>query len=179
MYYKYKCKGKDIEVWRGSCGCDYVAIEGRIDKKFFRDIFQINEDEDRKKFFIYEDNKIYLDDYIKISKQDIIDKINNNEFVSDSEVCQMILSEGVENVRFELPIFKIDAGPIFGVVSVSNESELKACHIKESYNRMVADNYKFDFYVDDYDRTTLSHYEMYVSDFVSNLITGRARILPD
>ena len=63
----------------------------------------IREDENGK-FFTWNCNKIYLNDWIKISIKELKENIENGEWVTSYDLCQAIMTDGVENVRFIVPL---------------------------------------------------------------------------
>jgi len=172
MNYLFDCGGEKISVWVNKYCEDRVSLwyDG---KERIRTVHT----DDEGKFFTWNRHKIYLDKFLKISKQEIINKLKNNEFVTDDELCQMLLSEGVDNVRFVIPMMTVDCR-FMGLVSCNpNKRVDTVCHIEEGFNRMVSDNYMFNFVPDNFDGSTLSHYDIYTSDFVSWLRSGDAKIV--
>ena len=76
MNYKYDCGNEEITVWHtGSSDDIFVSIETMVNgyKSYKR---SIHEDE-HGRFFTWNNHKIYLDDYKKISIDSIKKKIDN------------------------------------------------------------------------------------------------------
>lgn len=71
------------------------------DKKLYKRT--IREDE-HGKFFTWNRNKIYLNDWIRTSMKELKQKIDNDEWVTSEDLCQAIMSDGVRNVRFIVPM---------------------------------------------------------------------------
>lgn len=175
MTYLYDCGNEVIRVWRNNFCEDTVCIETNDNGKYREFKRSVREDENGK-FFTWNQHKIYVDNFKKISIQSIKDKLANDEWVTDDELCQAILSEGVENVRFIIPMMLVSCR-FMGLVTCDPTKRVeKKCHIEEGFNRMVSDGYKFNFVPDDYDGTTCSHEEYYVLDFVSSLRNGYVKI---
>lgn len=174
MTFTYDCNGTIIKVWRSNnedfTNCVTVEDNGRDYK---RSIISDN----KGKFFTWNKTKIYLDDFCKITLDSLKAKVDRDEFITEDELLQAILSEGVENVRFNVPMMVVDARA-FGLVSVKNDERInKICHIKESFNRNVMDAYKITLVPDDYDETTLSHEDYYATDLVSCIRSGYIKIV--
>ena len=102
MTYKYKC-GNDIInvfVWSDDFHTD-VAI---YDKETARSYERTIREDKNGKFFTWNRNKIYLDDWIKISMLELKAKIERGEWITSEELCQAILTDGIDNVRFIIPL---------------------------------------------------------------------------
>ncbi len=59
----------------------------------------IREDEGGK-FFTWNRNKIYLDNWIRTSMKEVKEKLERKEWVTSDVFCQAILTDGIDNVRF-------------------------------------------------------------------------------
>lgn len=102
MTYKYKC-GNDIInvfVWSDDFHTD-VAI---YDKEAARSYDRTIREDKNGKFFTWNRNKIYLDDWIKISMLELKEKIERGEWITSEELCQAILTDGINNARFIIPL---------------------------------------------------------------------------
>lgn len=163
MEYIFNDGTQDFDVWMNSWS-DTI----KIDNKYIRSL----RTDDSGKFFTWNKKKFYVDDYKKISINSIKDKINRKEWFTDSEFCQAVLSEGVDNIKFNVPMNIVDFS-LFGLTLVDSTKTInKICHIEESYNRFVHDTYKLKLVVDDYDGSTVKTHDYYITDFVSLLRDG-------
>ena len=100
MTYLYDCGNEVIRVWRNNFCEDTVCIETNDNGKYREFKRSVREDENGK-FFTWNQHKIYVDNFKKISIQSIKDKLANDE------LCQAILSECLENVRFIIPMMLV------------------------------------------------------------------------
>ena len=171
MRYKYASEDKIIDVYRSKYHDNKVSVIV-LDKEYDKDIL---EDADGK-YFMWGDVKYYLDNFMKIHISDILQKIKDNKKITSDELCQMILTEGVENVRFEIPLANINAR--FGglVITDPNNRKYKVCKIREGFSRMVDDNYKLDFYPEDNDMS-VSCESFYTMDLVSSIQSGYIKLI--
>lgn len=181
MTYIYECGDKDIYVWRNSEISDTVTIDNNENGKFTESKCPIVED-DKGQFFTYNNHKIYLDDYKRISIDYIKYKISRDERITDSELCQAIMSEGIDSVRFLVPMSPIDMKVNIGNRSIiaidpSKNKINKVCHIVEEFNRRVEDCYKLKLYSDDGDDTVERYIDWYITDLVSSLMSGYVKIV--
>lgn len=179
MNYLYDCGNEVINVWRTNNEFStVVSIETSNNGKYKSYNRSIREDKNGK-FFTWNKNKIYLNNFKKISIQSIKDKLKKNEWITSDELCQAIMSEGIENVRFIIPVCEVDFVDPFGLGIVAydpNKRTERTCHIVEEFNRNVRDNYKLKLYVDNFDGTTSKYDEYYTTDLVSALRSGYVKI---
>lgn len=176
MNYLYDLKdGNVIRVFRS--GEESTKVSVYTDSK---DIDVPIKEDSQGKYFTYNGENIYLNNYKKISIDSIKAKLENGEFVTSDELCQAILTEGVNSVRFILPFRIIDHSIRMDnvqIVTYNREKFIeKSCHIVEEWNRNVENKYKFKLYVDDYDGSTPQYDDVYVSDLVQMLRSGHAKI---
>ena len=176
MNYKYDCGNEEITVWHtGSSDDIFVSVETMVNgyKSYKR---SIHEDE-RGRFFTWNKHKIYLDNYKKISIDSIKKKIDNNDYITDSELCQAIMSTGVDNVRFIIPMSEVDCRVIgLSIIDPTKKNDV-VCHIVEDFNRYVKDNYKLRLCPDVVDENTPYYEDYYVTDLVSSLMSGYIKIV--
>ena len=126
-------------------------------------------------FFTWNKEKFYVNDYKKITINDLKIKLAKDEWITDDELCQAIQNTGIDKVKFIIPMSVVDARA-FGLVSIKVGEYLnKVCHIVESFNRMVTNNYKLDLYPDVPDENVTSHETYYVMDLVNALRSGRVQ----
>lgn len=177
MIYKYDCGDEIIDVFRSNNEfSNKVSVETYKNGKYMSYDRTIRED-DLGKFFTWNKKKIYLDNFKKISIQTIKDKLANDEWITDDELCQAIMSEGIENVKFIIPMALVNCR-FMGLLTYDyNQTIDKICHIEEGFNRKVSDCYKFTFVPDEYDENTCSKEDKYVIDIISSLQSGDIKIL--
>ena len=160
MYYKYKCANKTIRVFVSSYDFDnYVTVEdnGKLyDRTIHEDKFG--------KFFTWDREKIYLDDWLRSSIKELKWKIENNIRVTSDDLCQAIMSDGIENVRFMVPL-NTTCG--FGFFLDGNKFKETLCMIRESWNREVKQNYKITLVPVNPDDSVASRVDYYTMDFLS------------
>jgi len=171
----YLCNDEVINVYINGFDMDNVCIETNENGNY-REFRRSVHTDDNGAFFTWNKCKVYLDDFIKIPIQTIKDRLERNEFVTSDELCQSILSEGIDKVRFIVPMMKVDCR-FMGLVSVNPSERIDTvCHIEEEFNRKVIDGYKFKLVPDNYDGSTCSREDYYVTDFVSCLRSGYIKI---
>lgn len=108
MYYTYLCNGEKIRVFQWNFKGRGVTVDydgNDYDVPILTD--------NCGKYFIWKDVKIYLDDFIKISIEELKDKMKENKYwLTDEYLVTTILSEGVDHVGFVLKetntLYKID-----------------------------------------------------------------------
>lgn len=112
--------------------------------------------------------------------KNIKEMLVNGTTFSDQDLCDAIINEGVENVRFLVPLraVKSRSSIIPGVVEIDTDNRIDTeCVIVEKDRRRVEDCYKIVFEPVNFTGQTLRDEEFYVSDFVSMLRKGEAKIL--
>lgn len=170
MYYKYKCANKTIRVFVSSYDFDnYVAVEdnGKLYDRITR--------EDKfGKFFTWDCEKIYLNDWVRSSMKELKWKIENNIRVTSDDLCQAIMSDGIENVRFKVPL-NTTCG--FGFFLNGNEFKETLCMIKEEPNRNVKQNYKITLVPVNPNSSIASKTDYYTMDFLSLIESGNIQIV--
>lgn len=173
MMYKYRCGKEIINVFVWS---DDFHKEVTIhDKKLYERT--IREDE-HGKFFTWNRNKIYLNDWIKTSMKELKQKIDNDEWVTSDELCQAILTDGVENVRFIVPMDVVTAR-LSDYLYIADSSKRKntLCKIDERCNRKVKLDYKIvlvPVYPDD---EVVEEEVYYTSDLIDLIKNGSIKIV--
>lgn len=171
MYYKYKC---DDDIIRVFTWCDNfhtnVYVEIMEDENTIKEYERAIEEDDNGKFFTWNEQKIYLDNWIRMSMKELQEKINNGEYISSNDICTAILSDGVDNVRFMVP-FPITP---FRAGQFKNRRQYKKvlCKIKEEWNREVQRNYKIIFVPVEKDDDIVDKIEYYNSDIVDAIRRG-------
>lgn len=173
MTYKYKC-GKDIiRVWVWADERPEVTVSNAHNKTFNR---SIREDENGK-FFTWNKNKIYINDWIRTSMKELKEKIERNEFVTSDELCQAILSDGIDNARFIVPLSVVSLS-VFGItIFDGNEFKDTLCKIEENWNREVKHNYKLTLVPVEPDETVERSREFYTSDMIQLIREGIIKII--
>ena len=112
--------------------------------------------------------------------KDIKEMLVNGTTFNDHDLCDAIIHEGVENVRFLVPLIAVKSRSdiIPGVVNVDIFKRIDTeCIIVETDRRRVEDCYKIVLEPIVFTGQTLRNEEFYVSDLVSMLRRGEAKIL--
>ena len=172
MIYKYKCGNEVIRVfvWNDDFHNEVSIEDTKTRKSYDR---TIREDKNGK-FFTWNRNKIYLNDWIKTSMKELKEKIKNGECVTSDDLCQAIMTDGIENVRFVVPL-----NTTCGVELRLNGNEFKdtLCKVEERWNREVKQNYKIVFVPVKSDESIASSSEYYTMEIVSLIKNGNIKII--
>lgn len=161
MTYKYKC-GNDIInvfVWSNDFHTD-VAI---YDKEAARSYDRTIREDKNGKFFTWNRNKIYLDDWIKISMLELKEKIERGEWITSEELCQAILTDGIDNVRFIIPLNTAYA-------------QNAIYKVEERFNREVKQDYKLILVPVTANDDTMYEIDYYTKDLTGLLRAGIVKI---
>lgn len=171
MFYKYKCGNEIIRVfvWNDDFHNEVSVEDTKTQKSYDR---TIREDENGK-FFTWNRNTIYLNDWIKISMKELKEKIENGERITSDDLCQVIMTDGVENVRFIAPL-NIRCG--FGFFLNGNEFKDTLCKVEERWNREIKQNYKIVLIPVESDDSVANSADYYTEDFVSLIKCGNIKI---
>lgn len=70
--------------------------------------------------------------------KELKEKIENGEWVTSDDLCQAIMTDGIENVRFIVPL-NTTCGLFF---LNANEFKDTVCKVEERWNREIKQNYK-------------------------------------
>lgn len=171
MIYKYKCGNEIIRVfvWDDDFHNEVSVEDTKTQKSYDR---TIREDENGK-FFTWNRNKIYLNDWIKISMKELKEKIENGEWITSDDLCQAIMTDGVENVRFIVPL-NTRCGLFF-----LNRNEFKdtLCKMEERWNREIKQNYKIVLIPVEPDDSVANSADYYIEAFVSLIKCGNIKIV--
>ena len=140
MDYKYNCGNEVIRVWVWN---DDFHTEVSVTDNKTKKIYErtIREDECGK-FFTWNKNKIYLDNWIRITMKELKDKIDSKEWCTSDELCQAILTDGVDNVRFIVPLNTISMRVLGLPLADGDNFNDVLCKINEEYLHDVKQNYK-------------------------------------
>ena len=175
MIYKYNCGNEAIRVWvwNDDFHTEVSVTDNKTKKTYER---TIREDEGGK-FFTWNKNKIYLDNWIRITMKELKDKIDSKEWCTDSEFCQAILTDGVDNVRFIVPLNTISMR-VFGVsLADGNKFKDTLCNIKEEYLHEVKRNYKLTLVPVESSEYTVNRTDFYTDDMISLIRSGHIKIV--
>lgn len=172
MFYKYKCGNEVIKVfvWNNEFHSTVSVEDAKTRKSYER---TIREDENGK-FFTWNRNKIYLNDWVKISMRELKEKIENEEFVTSDDLCQAIMTDGIENVRFIVPLNTICG---FGFLLNGNDFKDTLCKVEERPLREVKNNYKIVLVPVEADESVASSDDYYTHDFISLIKNGHIKIV--
>ena len=108
MYYNYLCNGEKVRVFKWNYKFRGVTVDykgNEYDLPILTD--------DCGDYFVWKGTKIYLDDFVKISIEELNDKKKEDKYwLLDEYLVTAILSEGVNHVGFVLKetntLYKID-----------------------------------------------------------------------
>lgn len=172
MTYKYKCGNEIIRVfvWNDDFHNGVSVEDTKTRKSYDR---TIREDENGK-FFTWNRNKIYLNDWIKISMKELKEKIENGEWITSDDLCQAIMTDGIENARFIVPLNTTYG---FGFFLNGNEFKDTLCKVEERWNREIKQNYKIVLIPVESDGSIASSHDYYTMDFVSLIKEGHIKIV--
>jgi hypothetical protein len=171
MIYNYKCGNEIIRVfvWDDDFHNE-VSVEDTKTQKVYDRI--IREDENGK-FFTWNCNKIYLNDWLKISMKELKEKIEKGEWITSDDLCQAIMTDGIDNVRFMVPL--ITTCDLFFL----NENKFKntLCKVEERWDREVKQNYKIVLIPVEPDDNVACSCDYYTTDLVSLIKEGHIKIV--
>ena len=172
MTYKYKCGNEVIRVfvWNDDFHNEVSVEDTKTRKSYDR---TIREDKNGK-FFTWNRNKIYLNDWIKTSMKELKEKIKNGECVTSDDLCQAIMTDGIENVRFVVPL---NTTCNVGFLLNGNEFKDTLCKVEERWNREVKQNYKIVLVPVEPDESIASSSDYYTMDFISLIKNGNIKIV--
>lgn len=170
MIYKYKC-GKEIIkvfVWNDNFHTEVTIEDIKTQKSYDR---TIREDKNGR-FFTWNRNKIYLNDWIKISMKELKEKIEKDEWITSDDLCQAIMTDGIENARFIVPL-----NTMCGLFLNGNEFKDTLCKVEERWNREIKQNYKIVLIPEEPDNSVACSCDYYTTDFVSLIKEGHIKIV--
>ena len=170
MDYKYNCGNEVIRVWvwNDDFHTEVTVTDNKTNKSYDR---SIREDENGK-FFTWNKNKVYLNNWIRTSMKELKEKFERKEWVTSDDLCQAILSDGIDNVRFVVPL-----NTVCGFFLDGNKFKDTVCKIEERYNREVKSNYKLTLVPVEADETVASSDDYYTMDMVSLIQSGYIKIV--
>ncbi|MBY6838749.1 hypothetical protein [Clostridium botulinum] len=172
MYYKFNIKNEQFRVWMWKDDFhNTITIEdNKTHKQYDRTIRSDN----KGRFFTWNKEKVYVNDYHKITFEEFNNKLIKNEWIISDELTQMILNEGIENVIITAPMNKVDkvVSQLGIVLSNGNEYSNVDCLIKE-YQYKVKDNYKINLVPLSQNYVARS---FYTSDLLNMIKEGRVKI---
>lgn len=152
MNYRYKCDNKIIKVWvwNDDFHTNVSVYDDKKGKSFDRTI----QNDEHGSFFTWDKNKIYLHDWVRSSMKELKERFKKNEWITSDELCQAIMSDGVEDVRF--------------VVFANDDKEI-VCKIVEGFVRTVKENYKLRLVaIDENDKRSFDYYTMDMVDLIKS-----------
>lgn len=171
MYFKYNINGKIICTWYGYFK-DVVDIENQKGET----VAQLPIESDNKgKYFVYDGQKVYKNEFVKVSFEDFMTSVKNH-IAFDNEFITMLMSEGIDNIQLEVPMNTISGPFNFGVCFAdAAEFKNKLCRITERKYK-IEDNYKIEVEVIENDGITVAHRSFYTSDMVSFIRDGLIKV---
>ena len=162
MRRKYNINGKIVRAWLGYFK-DEIEIE---DNNGNTEVKLPVMTDDSGEYFVYKNNKVYINDFVKVSFEDFTQAVRNN-MAFDDVFVNMLLSEGIDKIQFDVPM-NMKSGPaVFGICFADGDKFLnKRCRIIERQHKVI-DNYKIEVEVIKDDGSTITHRSFYTSDMVS------------
>ena len=175
MDYKYNCGNEVIRVWVWN---DDFHTEVSVTDNKTKKIYErtIREDECGN-FFTWNKNKIYLDNWIRITMKELKDKIDSKEWCTSDELCQAILTDGADNVRFIVPFNTISMRVLGLPLADGDNFKDVLCKINEEYLHDVKQNYKLTLIPVEPTEDIISCREFYISDMLSLIKSGHIKIV--
>ena len=161
MEYNYNVNGEKCKVfvWDDDFH-EYVTVRTK-EKGYNRSIRQ----DENGKFFTWNKCKVYLENWIRISLEEFNEKIENKEFITSNDLCQMLITEGTENIGVYAPMNRIEMVIMGMAFSGSKFDENVECRIEEEYLHTPKDNYKLKLVA--IDKMKYGSNKMYVMDMMS------------
>lgn len=171
MTYKYKCENEVISVfvWNDDFHNKVSVKDTKTGKSYDCTI----EKDENGKFFTWNCNKIYLNNWIKTSMKDLKKKIENEELITSDDLCQSIMSEGIENVRFIIPL---NTTYSLGLLN-GNKFKNTLCKIEERQNREVKQNHRIVLTPVEPNESIVNSRDYYTEDFISLIKNGNIKIV--
>ena len=175
MDYKYNCGNEVIRVWVWND--DFHTKVSVTDNKTKKTYERTIREDECGKFFTWNKNKIYLDNWIRITMKELKDKIDSKEWCTSDELCQAILTDGVDSVRFIVPM-NIVSMRVLGI-SFADGDKFKdtLCKIKNEYIHDVKHNYKLTLIPVEPSESIVSRREFYTDDMISLIQSGHIKIV--
>ena len=119
------------------------------------------------------DNCLELLKKTKITGQTkIAEKIEKGEWITSDDLCQAIMTDGIENVRFMVPL-----NTAWGLFLNGNEFKDTLCKVEERWNREIKQNYKIVLIPEEPDDSVACSCDYYTTDFVSLIKKGYIKIV--
>ena len=168
MEYNFNINGEITGVWYYDDDFHESVTVRTKDKCYDR---TIREDQNGK-FFTWNKCKVYLNDWIRISLEEFNLMIEKGEHITSDHLCQMLLTEGIENVKVYAPMSSIDMIiPEFNIALCNgSKRETVECKIEEEFLHTIKDNYKLKLVP--VDRLHYSSHSFYTSDMISFIKRG-------
>lgn len=141
---------------------------------FYRDVYK----DANGHYFDFDGHRYYTQDCQKYSCKEFLEDIENKKPVYDNEFYQMIISEGLDNIVFSIPML-VNAYMLPGGFTIRGDKSIPVdCHInKNTFSIFYAGT--LDFVADDLATPTQTTDHYTVSDLVKlikdNYITVKRR----
>lgn len=170
MNYRYNCGNEVVRVWvwDDDFHTEVTVTDNKTNKGYERTI----REDGNGKFFTWNKNKIYLNDWIRTSMKELKEKVDRKEWVTSDDLCQAILSDGVENARFIVPM-----GLSLGFFVDGSRFKDVECKIEERRYRAVKENYKIVVVPVETDEEVASYEDFYTTDMISLIKSGNIKIV--
>ena len=128
-----------VSFWKGS---------GKSHREYVR---TVRIDENGRRFFTWDHEKVFMDQFLAYSPEELIKMYETSENVIDDDLCHTLEKYGMDSLLLEVkekPLTRISFGDcVIGVRTESNHDKPKdyvwvAYRFVEEYNRMPQDGYK-------------------------------------
>lgn len=190
MTYKFKLKSGDVvrlfhnKLWTDPSKNYYgtMAWKDSTNSDVYKELkADVHMDAEYRLFFIYNDEKIYTSDFLALTPEELVGKVNNHEDVGSEELVYTLIKYGIDSLLVEQPKEPMDGvrvgNVIFGLASHSFDKDTAGWDIvdfrfEETDMFKLNDNYKV-MLVPNSDE----HRELYGSDFmyISDLVSLMAK----
>lgn len=173
MVTKYKCGNEtiNVEVNLHNDHCKSVIVE---DLARFRSVEVPVKEDLNGRYFVWNSNKVYINNWIRESMKELNERIKNNEHVTVVDLRQSIMSDGAKNTRFIVPM-PIISYPYF----LDGTTKDTLCRIEESRTRRVRLGYKISLVPVNYDGNVISSRDYCLEDFLAAIKRGVIKIVDD
>lgn len=167
MRYYYKYENKRLSVWVNDL-VKTVDVTDLDTKKTVEEV-QVYDEPEKGSYFLWKGQKIYMNDFTFIS----VDKVYQQNYYFDDDLCHTILKEGIKEIVVEMPI------NVHRYCSRKVQEELvyRPYMFVEDSMHKITDCYKIHLvpvYEGDYHK--YSHDYTYISDLASLIHSGAYKI---
>jgi hypothetical protein len=170
MYFRFEINNKEIRVWNWDDDF-HTEVTVYDNKSYDRTIRK----DEKGRFFTWDKQKVYLDTYKTYSLEELMNKINNKEFVTDDDLCQTILKEGVENIILNCPLNPISMiVEEMGICLCDGGKYIYTDCVIDEKRYKISDHYKLGVRALEENKFGTDSY--YISDLFSLIKSGKIKI---